>query len=387
MKILIIHNNYSSNSISGENIVFNNEVFLLKQKLGEESIFTYDVSNDNINIINLLFSIWFSFKHYYKVKQIIKDNKIDIVHVHNFYPVLTPSIFKASKDAGAKTIHTLHNYRLWCISGTFYRDGIGICELCTKKAHLFSGIKYKCYRNKFFTSLLAQMSFWFYKSIKVFDNIDIYFVLTEFQKNKVIELGLDQEKVFNKPNSIKKFILHQQHKSGYIFVGRLEESKGIIQLLEMWRLLDKEYILQVIGSGDLEQYLQREYKNVPNITFLGKCTRDDTIKYISQSQYLIQPSLLYETFGLTILEAMMVGTPVIGFNIGTRADFIKHEYNGFLCNKDTFKDTVIQSYKYLDYNILSNNAISTALKYEDSILIQHQIEIYQKVLSKKRDEH
>ena len=150
MRILIIHNRYKSNNIGGEDVVFDNEMILLKEKLGKSNVFSYEVSNDNINKLKLLFGIWFSIKNYLEVSNIIKKEKIDIVHIHNFFPLLTPSIFKASKDAGVKVVHTLHNYRLWCLSGTLYREKYGICELCTMQKYPIKGIFFKCYRRIFY---------------------------------------------------------------------------------------------------------------------------------------------------------------------------------------------------------------------------------------------
>lgn len=122
-----------------------------------------------------------------------------------------------------------------------------------------------------------------------------------------------------------------QIKDGYIYVGRLEESKGIFELLKVWDKLDEKYILTIIGGGDMEDELKVKYKK-KNIIFKGKCSREDTLSCIFNSKYLIQSSILYETFGLTIIEAMSSGVPVIGFNIGTRSDFIEDEVNGFLSN-------------------------------------------------------
>lgn len=130
MKILIIHNKYQSNNIGGEDIVYQNKLESLQAKLGKENVYSYEVTNDDISKWKLIFNIWFN-KYYYKeVKKIVKENNIDLVHIHNFYPLLTPSVFKASKDAGAKVIHTLHNYRLWCISGIFLQ-----CLQCQLEFH------------------------------------------------------------------------------------------------------------------------------------------------------------------------------------------------------------------------------------------------------------
>jgi len=253
MKLLIIHNKYQTNNIGGEDIVYNNELEFLQKKLGKENIFSFEVSNDSISKIKLIFGIWFSNKYYNEVKRMIKNNNIDIVHVHNFYPLLTPSVFKAGKDAGAKVVHTLHNYRLWCISGIFYRDGFGICELCAKSKFSLQGIFSKCFRKSMIQSLLAQASFWYYKTTKVFDNIDYFFVLTDFQKEKVKSLGVDEKRIILKPNSLEMSFDIQKNRKGYIYVGRLEESKGIYELLEVWDTLDDKYILTIIGGGNIEE--------------------------------------------------------------------------------------------------------------------------------------
>ena len=379
MKLLIIHNKYQSNNIGGEDIVFKNELLSLQKKLGKENVFSYEASNDDISKIKLIFGIWFN-KHYYKeVKKIVKENNIDLVHIHNFYPLLTPSIFKASKDGGAKVVHTLHNYRLWCISGIFYRDGFGVCEFCTKSKFSLQGILSKCFRKSMIQSVLAQLSFWYYRATKVFDNIDYFFVLTNFQKEKVKNLGIDEKKLILKPNSLNMKFNIQKEKKDYIYVGRLEESKGIYELLKVWDTLEERFVLTIIGGGDIEYELKAKYEK-KNIIFKGKCSREETLLAISKSKYLIQPSILYETFGLTIIEAMSFGVPVIGYQIGTRGDFIQDGVNGFLSGIDNLKDVIGNSYKYECYELLSKNAIETAKLYENKYIIEEQIWIYNKIL-------
>ncbi len=279
MKLLLIHNKYQSNNIGGEDIVFKNEVNLLQKELGVDKLFVYEVSNDDIKKFKLFFEIWFSFKHYRNIKKIVKSNKIDIVHIHNFFPLLTPSVFKAAKDCGAKVIHTLHNYRFWCISGILYRDGYGICEQCIKEKFSLAGIRYKCYRKSLLQSLIAQMAFWFYKAIKIFDTIDYFFVLTNFQKEKIKSLGIKESKIILKPNSLQLNPQASSLKNGYVFVGRLEESKGIFELLEVWKQLDVRYQLTIIGGGELLESLKKQYSQA-NIMFLGKCSREKTLQNI-----------------------------------------------------------------------------------------------------------
>lgn len=381
MKILLIHNRYQSNNIGGEDIVFDNEVNLLQKKLGKDNLFVYEVSNDDIKKFKLFFEIWFSFKHYYNIKKIVKSNKIDIVHIHNFFPLLTPSAFKAAKEGEAKVIHTLHNYRLWCISGIFYRDGYGICEQCIKKNFSLAGIRYKCYRKSLLQSLIAQMAFWFYKAIKIFDSIDYFFVLTNFQKDKVKSLGVIENKIILKPNSLNMTSNKKYNKKDYIYVGRLEESKGIYELLKIWDTFDERFVLTIIGGGVIEEELRNKY-NKKNIIFKGKRSRKETLIHISKAKYLIQPSLLYETFGLTIIEAMSCGIPVIGYNLGTREDFIQDGVNGFLVNQNNLRDTIEKSFEFQNYDSLSRNALKTAKLYESEYIMNKQIEIYKNIIER-----
>lgn len=382
MKILKIHNKYQSTNIGGEDIVYQNELESLQKKLGKENVLFYEISNDEISKLKLLFTIWFSSAHYNNVKKIVQENKIDIVHVHNFFPLLTPSVFKAAKDGGAKVVHTLHNYRLWCISGIFYRDGYGICEKCIQSKFSLAGILNKCYRKSLFQSLVAQMAFWFYRATKAFDSIDYFFVLTEFQKKKVKLLGIDQKRIILKPNSLSMSFDIQKEKQGYIYVGRLEESKGIYELLKVWKQLDERFVLTVIGGGEIEDELKKEFGGA-NIIFKGKFSRDVTLQYIASSKYLLQPSVLYETFGLTIVEAMSFGVPVIGFDIGTRGDFIQDGVNGFLSSQRDLKEVIEKSYDYLRYDQLSANAMKTAKLYENRYILDKQIEIYEKIIGQK----
>jgi len=365
--------------VGGEDAVFSIEKKTLSSFLGKNNVFTYEVSNDNINKFKLMLTIWFSFHHYNNVKKIIINNNIDLVHVHNYFPLLTPGIFKAVKDCKCVLVHTLHNYRSWCISGILYRSSYGICELCANKQFSMHGIINRCYRKSFAQTILAQSAFWSYRLTNAFDKIDCYFVLSKFQKDKIKEFGVDENKVFLKPNFTEDNSCVCKNKNGYIFVGRLEDSKGVLNLLEVWSKLDQKYCLTLIGGGELEESLRVKYEK-KNIIFKGKCSKEDTILSISKSKYLIQSSLLYETFGLTIIEAFICGVPVIGFDIGTRREMIENEVNGFLCSVDEFKNIIIKSYNYHRYEELSNNALMSSYKYSKNNVIDMQVRQYKKLI-------
>ena len=380
MKLLLLHNYYSQQG--GEDIVFQNEREQLKNILGKENVFEYTVKTEVANKLQIISSVLYSKKHYKQVYQLIKMNNIDIVHIHNYFPLLTISVFKAAKDAGAKVIHTAHNYKLWCISGIFYRDNIGICTLCSQPNNLFSGIRYKCYRNSFLQSLVVQFTFWIYNKIGLLKYMDKVIVLSKFQFEMFYKLGFDHTKLILKPNLIHYLPLAKESviKNNYLFVGRLEYSKGIVFLLESWEKLPSNFILTIIGTGSLETELLLKYRSYSNIIFTGELNKEEISKHIERSKYSIQPSLWYETFGLTIIESMMLGTPVIGLNIGTRNEMITSGENGLLTTEADFIATIVKSEQYEGYDKMCKNAAASALKYLPEQIMQEQLNIYKELL-------
>jgi glycosyltransferase involved in cell wall biosynthesis len=383
MKILLIHNTYKSNSIGGEDLVFESEKLALSNNLGEDNVYSYQVYNDKASFFDFVLNVFYSKKSYNTVYNIVKNNDIDIVHIHNFFPLLSVSVFMAAKAAGAKVIHTIHNYRFWCINGMLYQNNYGVCHKCTQHG-VINGVKNKCYRNSMFQSIIATVAFSIYRLLNYDKYIDNYFVLTEFEKEMVTKLGIEEKKLILKPNFVKLYNRKSNEpdcKKDFVFVGRLEYSKGIIELINTWKELGYEYQLTIIGTGPLQSEI--EYFQADNIRYLGKMTNEDTLKIISKSKYLLQTSLWYETFGLTIVEAFSVGTPVIAFNIGTRKDFIINEYNGFLCDQEQLKETLIKAKEYNNYKELSDNAMFTYQSYKEEVIIKNQVDIYNNIITNK----
>ena len=267
MKILIVHNAYQSHLIGGEDIVVKNEVAALKAKLGASRIFQYTVSNDDIRYQDLAKNIWSDGRHYQAIKSLVEKQNIDIVHVHNFFPLLTPSVFAGAKAAGVKVVHTLHNFRWWCLAGTFYREGKGNCEECVGKPLALPGIIHRCYRGSLVQSTASALAFAWYRLKAYQQFIDAYFCLSRFQQQKITS-WIGAAKLFYKPNAIipanTQWPLAE--KKGYVFVGRLESAKGIDLLLEAWLKLPPHFELTVIGKGDDEVNLKARYLR-PNITF------------------------------------------------------------------------------------------------------------------------
>lgn len=383
MKVLIAHNRYQSRHIGGEDLVVERELRDLKNALGSENVFEYIVSNDEIDSKKLIFTLWGVQNHYQNIFNIVTTHRIDIVHVHNFFPLLTPTVFSAAKAAGAKVVHTLHNFRWWCVAGNFYREGKGHCETCVDKAIAWPAIQHQCYRQSFVQSTASVAAFAWYQMKAVHKDIDAYFVLSDFQKKK-ISAWLPENALWIKPNGIDlpNVAVPSETKQDYLYIGRLEPSKGIDYLLSVWESLPENFVLNIIGSGE-DDTLEKKYAK-KNVRFLGKSPHEKTLQYVSKAKYFIHPSLNYETFGLTLVEALAQGTPVIALDIGPRREFIQTGYNGWLCEKAQLKNAILQSYENENYAALSLQARESVKRFEAKRVMAQQLKGYEMICSEER---
>lgn len=331
-KILLVHNFYQQPG--GEDTVFNNEAELLRNH-GHEVIL-YTRNNHEIGQgpflkkLLLPFTAVFSLKTYREVKRIIRDERIDIVHVHNTLTLISPSVFYAAFRCRIPVVQTLHNFRMLCPNGLFYRDR-HICEDCVDGG-LWCAVKHKCYRDSRAQSLVSAMVLKVHRILGTYRKVN-FICLTEFNKKKLLLLNrkkqyIDANKVFVKPNFI--FPPHfsdeekVEKKKQYLYAGRLEEVKGIRLLLEKWSA-DYEAKLLICGSGPDEEWCRDYIKKhgMENVEMLGQVSHDSLMELMRESEAVVFPSLCYETFGMTILESYTCGTKVLSTMVGNAGELIR----------------------------------------------------------------
>src|SRR3989338_4491025 len=198
MKILVIHNSYLERG--GEDEVVDSEIKLL-ESFGHKIIF-YRRTNKDIRKMSLFRKIKFLGKDiiwskdtYTKIKELARKEKPDIAHVHNVHLLITPSVYYALSDEKIPVVQTLHNLRLICPKGIFYRNG-GICEECPTRGHM-RAVVHRCWRNSFIlTFALARMLKAHFKKKTFQDKIDAYIALSKFSKEKFVKAGLTEKKIF-----------------------------------------------------------------------------------------------------------------------------------------------------------------------------------------------
>jgi len=332
LKIIIVHNFYQYTG--GEDSVLQSESALLKQHGHEILLFTKD--NKEILAYNFFQKVKFIQNTIYnrtiqaEFSSQIEDFKPDIVHVHNTFPLISPAIYDVCLEKRIPVIQTLHNFRLACTGALFYREN-SICEECSGKKIPWHGVKYGCYRNSQLQSGVVAAMIAYHKLVKTWEKkVDCFITLTEFSKKKFLENGLPAAKLAIKPNFITPDPGERTSKGDYVlFVGRLSNEKGVINLLKAW-LLIKNITLKIAGTGPLLQQIVDfvSTNNLKNVEILGFQPKSQIYSLIKNSRFLVFPSEWYEGFPLTIIESLACGVPVIGSRLGAIEEKIINNYTG-----------------------------------------------------------
>ncbi len=334
-KVLIVHNLYRIPG--GEDSVAASEKKLLEDK-GHE-VFLYTRNNSEIDKAGpagkalLPFVSVFNPRTYREIKRLIKEKGINIVHVHNTLTLISPAVYYAAKSCKVPVVQTIHNFRLMCPNGVFYRDG-HICEDCADKG-LGYAIKHSCYRGSRLQTIVLVMTLRIHRMLKIYGKLN-YICLTEFNRDKLLASGLmSKDRVFVKPNFAAgsgKDMPYGSRPRQFVYAGRIEEIKGIMVLLEAWKLMGEDAPeLIICGTGEAEEKCRKYVSDnsLTRIDIKGHVPGEELRQIIGSSRALILPTLWYEGFPMTIVEAFSEGTPVICSDIGNAGSIVKEGVTGY----------------------------------------------------------
>lgn len=303
MKILAIHNFHRKGSASGDDQVFKSETALLESHGNQ--VIRYTVSNDefdNAGVIGKLsatFGMLWSSKNYKAVQQLIQKEKPDIVHVHTFFPLLSPSILYAAKRSGVKVVATLHDTRFVCPCSTSLR-GTELCNECGDGKY-FRMCKYGCFKNSRLQSFIVAGIFTYHRIRKSFyQQIDRYICLNENQIRLLTNIGFDKDKITKKYNfvpdaeaNLKAVKVDGLPERYTVFYGRIGEEKGIRILMKIWDELP-DIPLVVMGGGPLEEEFRQWADGHDNVYFLGYTQHDKCLSIVKGGEFVVFPSIWYE---------------------------------------------------------------------------------------------
>jgi glycosyltransferase involved in cell wall biosynthesis len=324
MRVLLVHNFYQIPG--GEDSIVREELSLLKNNGVDVEL--YSVSNDDIR--GTLATIATALQVVYNpgarraLSKKLAEFLPDVVHIHNFFPRLSPSILDACRDAHVPSIITLHNYRILCPSALLYPE-----EMFRERSLAHScwwTVPKAVYRNSVAGTLAVSAMVEFHKRTLTWARkVDRFIALTNCAKQMFMHGGLPAERIVVKPNcTARPPAFGGLRRFGGLFVGRLDEQKGVPTLLQAWK--DIDYPLRIIGDGPLSELVERNASD--HVSYLGRQPRDVVQREMQAAKFLVLPSTGQEMFPVTALEAFSSHLPVICSDLPSLKELIEPGVTG-----------------------------------------------------------
>ncbi len=330
MRVLILHNRYQVRG--GEDSVVEAESNLLPS----HGIEIDDLIVDNESIHGLrqksitAFNSVYSWPARRMVEARIAQFQPDLVHVHNFFPRLSPSAFDAASKAGVPVVQTIHNYRLACANGLLFRDG-HVCGQCLGRAFGWPAVVHACYRESRVGSATVSLSNAVHRVLGTWKNkVTRYIVLTEFMRELMVSQGiLPAHRVVVKPNTAVDLGAGEGSGRYALYVGRLAPEKGVRTLLEAWKDSSPAVPLKIAGDGPMRLEVEA-VSGRHNIQYLGPVSREGVCQLMRNAFVLIVPSLWYEGLPVVVPEAFSAALPIVASNLGSLGTLIAPDETGLL---------------------------------------------------------
>lgn len=331
LKILLVHNLYRN--AGGEDSVVESELNLLR--VNGDTVETYVRSNDVVGSVSAVVlagqALW-STRTLHEVDSVIRRVRPDVIHAHNTFPLISPSLYWVAARAGVPVVQTLHNFRLMCVNALFLREG-KVCEDCM--GHFpWRGVARACYRGSRSASAVLASMLTLHRGLGTYRNkVTRYIALNEFCRAKFIEAGLPAERVVVKPNFVDFDAPEEGPRKGFLYAGRLSAEKGIATLAEAMRL-SPAMDLRVLGDGPEKTLLN----GLSRVTCLGSQPSQTVRIEMARAEALVLPSICYENFPRTVVEAYACGLPVIASRIGALAEIVRDGVTGLLFEPGNAQD-------------------------------------------------
>ena len=326
LRVLVVHNRYQQRG--GEDTVVEAEAALLRSH--GHAVQEYLRSNDDIDTLpraQAAIQTFWSRRTLSEVGALVSAFRPDLVHVHNTFPLVSPSVYYAAGRAGLPVVQTLHNFRLVCPQGMLLRDEKP-CEDCVGRLP-WRAVVHRCYRDSSAqSSVLAAMLATHRAAGTWSRRITRYIALNEFCRERFIAGGLPADKIRVKPNFVDLPAPAEQTRSGLLFVGRLSHEKGVAVLAEAMRRSSDADLpqLRVVGTGPQGAV----FEGIAGVRCVGMLAGDEVAAEMSRAAALIVPSIWYENYPRSIVEAFACGLPVIASRIGALPTLVEHERTGLL---------------------------------------------------------
>lgn len=338
MKVLVVHNRYRSEQPSGENNVVDAEVSLLADAGHRVSL--YERRSDDIASLSLprkasvpLMVPWNPAVRR-ELAGRLRATRPDVVHIHNTFPLLSPSVVAACADAGVPAVATLHNYAMVCPPGTLHRDG-HICTECVGGAPT-PAVKHGCYRGSsvatvpMAVSMLANRRRWW-------TGISRFFCISAAQRDLLVSAGMPGERMAVKHNFVTDPGVRRSGDGSHVlFLGRITAEKGVGLLMRAWDQLSGSLgvPLVIAGTGPMQDEVAGWASGRSDVSYVGLQNKAECRALTAEAVTVVAPSTWLEAFGLVVVEAMAAGVPTVAAAHGAFPELVEDGVTGLLHQPD-----------------------------------------------------
>ena len=337
MRVLVAHSRYRTASPSGENTVVDQEIEALCAAGHHVELF--ERCSDDIATWGATrqatvpaIAVW-NGEAARALAARLRQFAPDVVHVHNTFPLLSASVLHECRDATVPVVATIHNSRLVCAKGDYFREGKA-CYECRDGSHL-PALRHGCYReSRLATAPVVAANVLHRRAWR--ELVSAYIFVSRAHLNLMSALRLPEDRVFVKPNFVDAPIpLRRPRDTAVTFVGRLDEVKGIPLLMRAWEKFAEQaprgkLRLRIVGGGPLESQVHQWAAARGDVDVLGLLDRPAVAEVLSTSLACVLTSEGEETFGLVAVEAMAAEVAPLAPVRGAFPELIRDGVDGIL---------------------------------------------------------
>lgn len=336
LRVLLVHNRYRSEQPSGENHVVDQEMSLLADAGHQVSIF--ERRSDEIASMSLLERVAVPLRVPWnavvraELAVRLHAERPDVVHIHNTFPLLSPSVVAACTDARVPAVATLHNYTMVCPTGTLYRNG-RVCTDCTGQLPL-PAVRHGCYRGSRLATIPMALSMSANRR-RWWSDIERFFCISDAQRQILIQAGMPAHRLAVRHNFVPDPGVRRAGPGEHmLYLGRITAEKGIRLLMTAWDRIAASGGLGVplvlAGTGPLQEEVSQWTRGRDDIRYLGLRSKAECRELTARSVAVVAPSTWMETFGLVVVEAMAAGVPAVTAAHGAFVELVQDGVTGLL---------------------------------------------------------